>query len=130
MGVSSTIEHEWRAWTFKVKPDYEMPTDANTDNVYEVTVRAADADGNIGTMDVKVTVTNENEEGTVTLSKTRPRVGIAVTASLTDPDGSISGLTWQWSIIGATARTQHLTATSKTPTRTPIRRLQATLAAP
>ena len=34
----------------------------------------------------------------VTLSKTQPRVGIAVTASLTDPDGSISGLTWQWSI--------------------------------
>ena len=89
------------ALTFKVKPDYEMPTDANTDNVYEVTVRAADADGNIGTMAVKVTVTNEDEDGTVTLSKTRPRVGIAVTASLTDPDGSISGLTWQWSIDGA-----------------------------
>ena len=35
-----------------------MPTDANMDNVYEVTVRAADADGKIGTMDVKVTVTN------------------------------------------------------------------------
>ena len=33
----------------------------------------------------------------MTLSKTRPRVGIAVTASVTDPDGSISGLTWQWS---------------------------------
>ena len=84
------------ALTFKVKPDYENPTDANTDNVYEVTVRAADADGNIGTMAVKVTVTNEDEEGTVTLSKTQPRVGIVVTASLTDPDGSISGLTWQW----------------------------------
>ena len=52
-----------------------MPTDANTDNVYEVTVRAADDDGNIGTMAVKVTVTNENEDGTVTLSKIQPRVG-------------------------------------------------------
>ena len=81
---------------FKVKPDYEMPTDANTDNVYEVTVRAADADGYIGTLAVKVTVTNEDELGVVTLSKIRPRVGIAVTASVTDPDGSISGLTWQW----------------------------------
>ena len=66
------------------------------DNVYEVTVRAADADGKIGTMDVKVTVINEDEDGVVTLSKTQPRVGIAVTASVTDPDGSISGLTWQW----------------------------------
>ena len=39
----------------------------------------------------------------MTLSKTQPRVGIAVTASLTDPDGSISSLTWQWSIMGADA---------------------------
>ena len=81
---------------FKAKPDYEMPTDANADNVYEVTVRVADADGNIGTMDVKVTVSNEDEDGVVTLSKTQPRVGVAVTARVTDPDGSISGLTWQW----------------------------------
>ena len=99
-----------------------MPTDANMDNVYEVTVRAADADGYIGTLDVKVTVTNENEDGVVTLSKTRPRVGIAVTASVTDPDGSISGLTWQWS-IGAIAATrsrqashQQLTAPSQVAT--------------
>ena len=83
--------------TFKAKPDFEKPGDANTDNVYEVTVVAADEDGNRGTMDVKVTVANEDEDGTVTLSKIQPRVGVAVKASLTDPDGSISGLTWQWS---------------------------------
>ena len=58
---------------------------------------ATDANGNRGTKDVKVTVTNANEDGVVTLSKTQPRVGIAVTASLNDPDGSISSLTWQWS---------------------------------
>ena len=81
---------------FKVKPDYEMPTDANTDNVYEVTVQATDGDSNRGMKMVKVTVENEDEDGVVALSKTQPRVGIAVTASLTDPDGSISGLTWQW----------------------------------
>ena len=91
--------------TFKVKPDYEMPTDTNTDSVYEVTVRAADAEGNIGTMDVKVSVTNEEEGGVVTLSKTRPRVGIAVIVSVTDPDGSISGLIWQWSISDDAATT-------------------------
>ena len=95
---------------FKAKPDYEMPTDANTDNVYEVTVRAADADRNIGTMAVKVSVTNEDEDGVVTLSKIQPRVGVAVTASVTDPDGSISGLTWQWSISSANP------ATGATPT--------------
>ena len=83
--------------TFKAQPDFEAAGDANKDNVYEVTVVAADADGNRGTMDVKVTVANEEEVGTVTLSKIQPRVGVAVRASLTDPDGSISGLTWQWS---------------------------------
>jgi hypothetical protein len=81
---------------FKKKPDYEMPTDANMDNVYEVTVQASD--GKLtGMRKVKVTVENADEAGVVTLSKTQPRVGIAVTASLTDPDGSISSLTWQWS---------------------------------
>ena len=81
---------------FKAKPDYENATDANGDNVYEVTVQASD--GKLtGMRKVKVTVENADEAGVVTLSKTQPRVGIAVTASLTDPDGSISGLTWQWS---------------------------------
>ena len=83
------------ALTFKAKPDYEAPGDANTDNVYDVTVVAGD--GNRGATDVKITINNESEDGTVTLSKTQPRVGAAVKASLTDPDGSISGLTWQWS---------------------------------
>ena len=92
----SKFEIDDGALTFKAKPDFEAPTDANKDNVYEVTVRAADADGYIGTMAVKVTFTNEDENGRVMLSKTRPRVGIAVKASVTDPDGSISGLTWQW----------------------------------
>ena len=81
---------------FKAKPDHENPTDANTDNVYEVTAQASD--GKLtGMKKVKVTVENADEGGVVTLSKTQPRVGIAVTASLTDPDGSISSLTWQWS---------------------------------
>ena len=89
------------ALTFKAKPDYENATDANTNNVYEVAVQATDANGNRGMQEVKVTVTNEEEDGVVTLSRTQPRVGIAVTASLTDPDDSISNLRWQWSITGA-----------------------------
>ena len=84
------------ALTFEAPPDFEMPGDANGDNVYEVTVVAADASGKRGTMDVKVTVGNVDEDGMVTLSRTQPRVGVSVKASLTDPDGSISGLTWQW----------------------------------
>ena len=86
--------------TFDDSPNYEMPGDADTDNVYELTVGARDADGNRGTRDIEVKVTNVNEDGTVTLSAVQPRVGVAVTASLTDIDGQVSGVTWQWSIGG------------------------------
>ena len=82
---------------FKASPDFEKPGDADADNVYEVTVVATDAGGNRGAETVKVTVTNVDEDGVVTLSRTQPRVGVPVTASLTDPDGSISRLRWQWS---------------------------------
>ena len=77
---------------FKAKPDYEMPGDANTDNVYEVTVRAADAIGNTGMMAVKVSVTNVEEAGNGDPVEDPAAGWSAVTASLTDPDGSISGL--------------------------------------
>ena len=47
--------------SFRTGPNYEMPTDANRDNVYEVTVRASD-----GTLDadrmVTVSVNNVNED--------------------------------------------------------------------
>ena len=82
---------------FKAQPDYEKPTDANKDNVYEVTVTVADERGERGMMKVKVTVTDAEEPGVVTLSKTQPRVGIPITASLSDPDGSVTAVTWQWS---------------------------------
>ena len=87
------------ALTFKGpdSPDYETPGDANKDNVYEVTVQAKDGVGNIGMKAVKVTVTNMDEDGTVTLSQLQPRVGVAITASVTDLDGDVSGVTWQWS---------------------------------
>ena len=86
--------------SFKKSPDYEMPGDADGDNVYEVTVVATDANGNSGTQDVKVTVTNVDELGTVTLmpasAVAQPRVGIELTASLEDPDGGAFGITWSW----------------------------------
>ena len=34
--------------------------------------------------------------GTLTLRSTQPRVGAALTTTLTDPDGSISNISWQW----------------------------------
>ena len=82
---------------FASPPDFEGPTDMGMDNMYMVTV-IAKAGGEMGMMDVTVTVTNLKEDGVVTLSNESPLVGDVVTASLTDdPDGSVTGMTWQWS---------------------------------
>ena len=44
--------------SFKKSPDFEMPGDRNTDNLYEVTVRASDGTLNADLM-VVVKVTND-----------------------------------------------------------------------
>ena len=81
--------------TFKASPNYEDPEDSNKDNVYEVTVVAA-AGGMTGTKDVKVTVTNVDETGSVALWRLQPKVGVKVTATLTDPDDDVTSLVWEW----------------------------------
>ena len=43
--------------------------------------------------------------GVVALSSVQPRVGVALTARLTDPDdGSLSGVAWQWSRLETSRR--------------------------
>ena len=83
---------------FVFLPDYESPSDDDLDTAYTVTVTASDGDTPPATRsrDVTVTVTNEEEPGVVMLSPLRPRAGMALTASLTDPDGSTSGVAWSW----------------------------------
>ena len=82
--------------TFDGTPNFESPGDADGDNDYKVTVVVTDAEGNTDEHDVTVTVTNVEETGTVTFSTLQPRVGVELTAMLTDPDGGITGLMWQW----------------------------------
>ena len=72
------------------------PLDYETKNSYTVTVKATDPSGDSDTIEVTINVTNVEESGTVTLSWTKPQVSTAITATLTDPDGSISGESWQW----------------------------------
>ena len=120
------------ALTFRESPNYEMPADADGDNVYEVTVAATDADSNRGEKSVEVKVANVDEDGTVTLSAVQPRVGVSLTASLTDPDGGVSDLKWQWSngnnddIDGATSDTYTPVADDAEATLT-VRRATPTL---
>ena len=81
---------------FKAKPNFEAPTDANQDNAYKVTIVATDKKGLKGTKDLTVEVMNIDEPGSVGLSNIQPGVGQAITATLTDPDGGVSDMKWQW----------------------------------
>ena len=80
---------------FRALPDFESPSDADTNNIYSATVAASDGSTTV-TKDVTVTVTNVDEPGTLTLSPTRPRIGTALTAAVTDPDGVTGTTTWTW----------------------------------
>ena len=82
---------------FAAAPDYENPADANTDNEYKVTVKVTDDEDtpNSTTLNVVVTVTNTDEAGTATIAGTLSG-GEELTASVTDPDGNVTSLSWQW----------------------------------
>ena len=45
---------------------------------------------------VVIMVTNVEEDGTVELSAQQPKIGVAVTARVTDPDGTPTGVSWKW----------------------------------
>ena len=87
--------------TFKKIPNYEMPADADMDNMYMVTVVSTDAGVDsknkmIAERAVVVTVKNVDEDGTVAYSSVQPKVRIPFTASLSDPDGMTTDVKWQW----------------------------------
>ena len=43
-----------------------------------------------------ITVTNEDEDGTITFSPQQPSENSALTATVDDPDGGVTGETWAW----------------------------------
>ena len=71
--------------SFVASPNFEDPTDAGRNNVYDVTVEVTDSGGNTTKQPVTVKVTNSDETGMVTLSSEQPQVDIRLTATLTDP---------------------------------------------
>ena len=72
------------------------PLDYETTSSYTVKVIATDTSDAKDTIAVTITVTNVEEDGKVSLTWTRLQVGAEVEASLTDPDGNVSGVTWHW----------------------------------
>ena len=95
--------------SFKAKPDYEMPADANGDNVYEVTVRASDGTLNEDRM-VKVTVMNVDEAPVISAGPSiRGRSNISYPEDGTEDvatyeaEGLEAGASVRWSLSGADA---------------------------
>ncbi len=83
--------------TFAVAPaDFEVPTDAGADNVYDLIVRASDG---VATADqaVALTVTDVNEAPDVTSSTSQSiseNTTIVYTATATDPDAGAPAPVW------------------------------------
>ena len=79
-------------------PNYEKQ------NEYEVHIVARDENRLAATripakkvLKIKVTVSNLEEDGSVSLDQIQTQAGIPVTAELSDSDGGVRGLKWQWS---------------------------------
>ena len=92
-----------RDLSFRAKPDYEMPTDANKDNVYEVTVRASDGTMHADRM-VMVTVMGVDDAPEIMGQDTftHPENDKSQVASFTaeDPEGA-TPITWTLAPSGA-----------------------------
>jgi hypothetical protein len=77
--------------------DYEQPTDADGNSIYEVVVNKADTDDSIL---VTIHVTDVDEAGTVRLSPDEPQALTPLTATLNDPDRDPDNpdhaVIWQW----------------------------------
>ena len=70
--------------------------DFEVKNSYAVTVRASDRQGGADAIAVTIAVTNVDEAGAVSLSSEDPRIGTPLEAMLTDPDGGMADVSWQW----------------------------------
>ena len=101
-----------------VKSDASI--DYESKSSYAVTVTAIDTENGAAAIDVMIDVTNLDEAGVVTLDPLAPDRDEPLTASLADPDGSVSGLTWAWS--SSSSRTGTFTAISgaSTAAYTPV----------
>ena len=94
--------------------------DYETDPSYSVTVKVSDGTAE-ATIAVTINVSNEDEGGTVTLTNDAPpRVGTALVASLTDPDGTPGNVTWQWSSAATAGGTFTDIASATSASYTPV----------
>ena len=83
---------------FNTPPDHEAPADADTNNVYLVAIKASDGN-NADTLEVTVTVTDENETPVVTGNSLidYPENGADPVATYTADDPENAQITWSLS---------------------------------
>ena len=110
------------ALVFTNPPDFEMPTDANGDSVYKVTLVARDSAGAESTKPITIFVDNVPEQGMATLSVEQPYIGTEIMANVEDPDGGEAVITWQWSKSSSNAPDATFTVIhgATTSTYTPV----------
>jgi Ca2+-binding RTX toxin-like protein len=96
------------ALTFKVAPNFELPTDAGLDKTYDVVVTVTDSFGLQASQSVAVTLTDVSEAGSGAPHISGYAAGstsatLAATSTLADPDlatfanpgGNVAGFQWQ-----------------------------------
>ena len=118
-----SIDQSSGALTFQSAPDYENPTDSDSNNTYIVTVQASDGHGGTDTQEITVTITDVNEGSgnhapTITSNGGGDTASISMqenatnvtTVTATDPD---TGDNLTYSIVGG-ADSNHFTITSVT----------------
>lgn len=88
--------------SFITAPDFEVPTDANTDNVYVVTVQASDEEGGTTTQTISVTVTPINDNHPVFTSSDTVNMAENTTAVTTvvATDADLPAQAVTFSIVG------------------------------
>ena len=96
-----SINSSTGALSFSAAPNFEVPTDSDTNNTYIVQVQADDGAGATTNQTITVTVTNANDNSPVFSSSSTPSMPenntAAVTVTATDADASD---TVSYSIIG------------------------------
>ena len=93
VGDSLPFEIDAETDTLKVSGALDFETQAE----YTFAVAASDGIGGSSETTVAVTVTNVDEPGVVKLAPMIPEEGAMVEATLSDVDGPVDDMTWEWS---------------------------------
>ena len=100
--VTSEASERWEAGQILLMNNLRLDHELVSAYQLRITVRDnVGADGEPddtwdATIIVGINITNVEEAGTVTISTGFPEQNVPLSASLTDPDGGVANVTWQW----------------------------------